>query len=118
MESSANPPNPDQTKAPESLCRLCLSRDCHIKSISDYESQKNRPEELQKFIEEATGIQIEQNDLAKGLCASCAGMVVTVVKFRRKCQKINMEMRNLREEFLKESPADDMELLLYYLRMK
>ncbi|XP_055691742.1 zinc finger protein 570-like [Lutzomyia longipalpis] len=99
----------------EALCRLCLSRDCHIKSISDYEFQKNRPGELQQLIEEATGIQIEQDDLAKGLCTCCAGMVVSVVKFRRKCQKINMKMQCMRQESLKEEyPAYDEEFLWNY----
>lgn len=41
-----------------SACRLCLAKDCTIKSIFAYEDQKSRHNDLQALIKEATGIQV------------------------------------------------------------
>ncbi|GAB0093931.1 hypothetical protein DMENIID0001_091240 [Sergentomyia squamirostris] len=78
-------------------CRLCLKKECSIKSIEAYEDEKGRPHELQNLIREAVGIEIQEDDLVKGLCGECAGMVVSVVKFRRKCHRINDCMKKLEE---------------------
>ncbi|XP_059608633.1 zinc finger protein 431-like [Phlebotomus argentipes] len=80
----------------QSACRLCLAKDCKIKSIFEYEDQKSRHNELQELIKEATGIEISQDDMVMGLCGICAGMIVTVVKFKRKCLRINGFMRNMK----------------------
>lgn len=41
-------------------------------------------------------MQILEDDLVKGLCGACAGMIVTVVKFRRKCHRINDFMKSMK----------------------
>lgn len=87
-------------KAMKSKCRVCLGTKTRLKDLTDPKNVFKTPETLS--LREAflliCQIRVEESTPARFICGICSKELGTALKFRRKCEKADAEIRNLAEQ--------------------